>query len=51
MKMNSHPAQPIHGSIVTHIVKTYASNGKIKLPNTSGGIAMRNALIKRNVRV
>ena len=43
--------QRINGSIVTFIVKNYASNGKIKLPNSTGGKAFLKALREKGVRV
>lgn len=49
--MQNRKPEVIRTPIVTHIVKSYASNGRIKLPNTTGGHAFRKALQIKGVRV
>jgi hypothetical protein len=46
-----HNVGKVVSSVVTHIVRNYSSGGKIKLPNTTGGRAFKQALHEKGVRV
>ncbi len=53
MKINGNAGRRIEGSITTHIVRNYASNGRVALPkpNSTMGRAFRSALKAKGVVV